>query len=150
MNVSKKGKLVFEVAPRAEGEKYTNWSNAINIGLSVEELGELLSNLLQLNDEIKFTHTTMQGETKAMTIVSIDGGYEVRMDADGGEGGHKEVSAAISEGDMEVIKNLINTTLPNFIAWDVMFDQSIQRVVERETNRHSSPSYDNYRNDYDF
>ena len=149
INIGRKGKLVFEVAPRIEGDAMTDWTRAINIALSVEELGELLCNIEQLK-ESRFNHNSLQGDNKTITILpgDNDGSCEINMHAEDQAGESKEVCVVLAEGEMEVIKNIINTTLPNLVAFNTLVEQSITTLVNRENNQISSnDSF--YRNDFD-
>jgi len=147
VNISKKGKLVFEVAPHIEGDTMTDWLRAINIALSVEELGELLCNIAQFK-ESKFSHMYTQGDTKTITISPNDGdgSCNIMIHAEEQEGESKKESIVISEGEMEVIKNIINITVPNLVAFNTLVEQSITTLINRENNQFSS--YDPFHDDY--
>ena len=49
---------------------------------------------------------------------------------------------------MNVVKNIINATLHNLVAWDVLVDQSIETLVHDEKSNYFS-AFDPLRNDYD-
>ena len=83
INIGKKGKIIFDIAPRMHGNKMTDWSNAMNIALNPEELGDLLSNLMMLSEVTSYTHTSLQGVSKVLTIVAnyTDGHYTFKLNA---------------------------------------------------------------------
>jgi len=162
INIGKKGKIVFDIAPRMQGNKMTDWSNAMNIALNPEELGHLLSNLMILNELTTFTHTSLQGVSKVLTIDAnyTDGHYSFKLNANdnskdkeeeeegNNNNSNREQCVVITDGEMNVVKNIINATLPNLVAWDVLVDQSIETLVHNEKSNYSS-AFDPLRNDFD-
>lgn len=141
INVGKKGKIVFEVAPRGEGTM-TDWFNAINIALSVEELGVFLSNISNLK-ETSFSHTSMQGDTKTISMVPNEDGSSCKIILNA-EGKPENEECVLNEGELEVVKNIILSTIPNLVAWNTLIEQSITSLVGREN--YSDPFAD--RNDF--
>merc|ERR1712157_628165 len=85
VNVGKKGKIVFEIAPRNSEGTSTDWFNAISIALTVEEIGELLSNLGKCK-ESTYSHTSMNGDTKTLTVIPSEDGVSCKLHL------HSEVS----------------------------------------------------------
>jgi len=151
INVGRKGKLIFEVAPRLEGETMTHWSGAINIALSVEELGELLCNMAQLK-ESTFRHTSMHGESKQISIMPHDsyGSYKILISVDDDDNQSAEEKVILTEGEMEVVRNLISVTMPNMTAFNTLVENSINSLVNKENVPSSSTSLGGFnRNDYD-
>ena len=108
-----------------QGNKMTDWSNAMNIALNPEELGDLLSNNLMILSEVtSYTHTSLQGVSKVLTIVAnyTDGHYTFKLNANDNandndnskdkeeEGSNnksnRDQCVVITEGEMNVVKIL--------------------------------------------
>lgn len=132
VNVGRKGKIIFEVAPRHEGSTITDWVNSVTIALNTEEVGLLLSNASQCK-ESTFSHTSMQGDTKTLSMIPNEDGTSCRIIMNK-EGKPENNECVLSEGELEVVKNILHSTIPNLVAWNTLIEQSITALIAREDN----------------
>ena len=126
-NVSKKGKLRFEIIPRGgRAGGITNlldWDNAVSMNLSAESVGQLMVDLSQ-RKPLKLSFDQTSFVTTPIDSSKNLGSYRFTVTH-----GQRVEEIVLSGGEVEVIKTLIRYSIPQLVAWDSLIHKSLNNLL---------------------